>query len=122
MSGMTRVEIIDELVAAEERLEAAELRRTAAPASLLLFFVLAFVLLRDRLVLFPVDLATTVWYALFFGGISLAIVGNEIWARRVIRRSHTDLEVLQARLELASPKGPESPGTVPEGGHSDSAP
>ncbi len=89
-------EIRERIISLEDRIEGALLRRSAVPAALILFVVLAFFMLGDEILAVPWATTTFSWFLLFGVGALAGVTVNEITARRAIRNLERQIEELRA--------------------------
>ncbi len=89
-------EVRERIISLEDRLEGVLLRRSAVPAALILFVVLAFFMLGDEIL--DISWATTTfsWFLLFGAGALAGVTVNEITARRAIRTLEREIEEIRA--------------------------
>lgn len=99
-------EVRERLILLEDRLERVTLRRSAVPAALGLFLILAVVFLGEEILGGPFSTATFSWILLFGVGTIAGIALNEITARRTISALEEELKTLRA---------PYVPGTLTSG-------
>jgi len=89
-------EVRERLILLEDRLEKVKLRRSAIPAALALFLILATVFLGDEIPGGSFSTATVSWISAFGVGAIASLAMNEITARRTISALKEELKTLRA--------------------------
>ena len=89
-------EVRERLILLEDRLERVTLRRSAVPAALALFLIMAIIFLGDEILGGPLSTATFSWISAFGVGAIAGIAMNEITARRTISALKEELKTLRA--------------------------
>ena len=85
----------DRIIAWEDRLERAEIRRTGLPAGMLLFTILAVLLFWNRYAGESTLRAGLTWVFSYGAGVVLLLALNEVTARRMIRRAEDEIRLLR---------------------------
>lgn len=98
-------EIRNQIISVEDRLERVELRRSALPAGMLLFAVMAAFMLSTEIQNSLRIRSGALWVVSFAVGTIVLLAVNEVTARGKIRLWKEELKALQAQRELALRKG-----------------